>query len=63
MGEHEIDDQSFGLVLEPLKGLNACVFEVELNVQVPSSVRERLGSVPFTLMFKQRAYRDHLYII
>ncbi|PVI01624.1 hypothetical protein DM02DRAFT_561213 [Periconia macrospinosa] len=51
-----VDDDSLVTILQPLNGLEAPHFVVEMNIAIPKSVLARLGKLAFVSLVKTRRY-------
>jgi hypothetical protein len=52
----------FIAILRPLKAMKAKDFQVELNVDVPQSIKNSLGVTPFILHTKERPYNHFVFM-
>jgi len=58
-----VEEDALFCILEPLNHVSAPLFEVEMNMGVPKTVLERLGTLAFTLVVKNRPFNDGLFYL
>jgi hypothetical protein len=58
-----VNHDSLLSILEPLQGIKAPLYEVEMNLPIPEAVQTVLGETSFTLVVKERPYIERLFII
>lgn len=56
-----ISDQTLIRILEPIKAIEAPIFEVEINIPIPHSVLRSLGPVNFTVAVRRRPYNSTVF--
>ncbi|KAH3964650.1 hypothetical protein HBH70_126260 [Parastagonospora nodorum] len=58
-----VEEDAILRILEPLNHVSAPLFEVEMNVAVPETVLEKLGTLAFTLVVRNRPFNDSLFYL
>jgi hypothetical protein len=56
-----VGPESFIAILQPLKAIKAREMEVELNVQVPESIKEMLKPIDYRIVQRNRQYNFHVF--
>jgi hypothetical protein len=57
------DHDSLMVIFEALMGIKSTTFEIELNIDLPISIREELGTTPFTVTVHERPFDGKTFIV